>query len=170
MYDVTFIKKFESTVRKHWNDAALNDYKHPVSTYGQLAAQIEADHLMWKAAGINKADKIALNAKSCAGWAKTFMAIMTGGYVGVQLFDGYTPSDTMSLVNHSDSVLLYTEKRLMDKMDFEKMPNLKGAIDVHTGELLASRGNFAEIYNNRESIMKDAHRQDGLHSPGSPGR
>ena len=157
MYDVTFIKKFESTVRKHWNDAALNDYKHPVSTYGQLAAQIEADHLMWKAAGINKADKIALNAKSCAGWAKTFMAIMTGGYVGVQLFDGYTPSDTMSLVNHSDSVLLYTEKRLMDKMDFEKMPNLKGAIDVHTGELLASRGNFAEIYNNRESIMKDAH-------------
>ena len=157
MYDVTFIKKFESTVRKHWNDAALNDYKHPVSTYGQLAAQIEADHLMWKAAGINKADKIALNAKSCAGWAKTFMAIMTGGYVGVQLFDGYTPADTMSLVNHSDSVLLYTEKRLMDKMDFDQMPNIKAAIDVHTGELLASRGDFAEIYNNREIIMKETH-------------
>lgn len=157
MYDVTFIKKFESTVRKHWNDAALNDYKHPVSTYGQLAAQIEADQLLWKAAGIQKGAKIALNAKSCAGWIKTFMGIMTGGYVGVQLFDGYTPADTMSLVNHSDSVLLYTERRLMDKMDFEQMPALKGAIDVHTGELLASRGGFDQIYNNRESIMKDAH-------------
>ena len=157
MYDVTFIKKFESTVRKHWNDAALNDYKHPVSTYDQLAAQIEADQLLWKAAGISKGSKIALNAKSCAGWIKTFMGIMTGGYVGVQLFDGYTPADTMSLVNHSDSVLLYTERRLMDKMDFEQMPNLKGAIDVHTGELLASRGDFDRIYNNRESIMKDAH-------------
>ena len=157
MYDITFIKKFENTVRKHWNDAALNDYKHAPATYGQLAAQIEADQLMWKAAGIGKGDKIALNAKSCAGWARTFMAIMTGGYVGVQLFDGYTPNDTMSLVNHSDSVLLYTEKRLMDKMDFNQMPNLKGAIDVHTGELLASRGDFAEIYNNRESIMKEAH-------------
>ena len=157
MYDVTFIKKFESTVRKHWNDAALNDYKHTPATYGQLAAQIEADQLLWKAAGIKKGDKIALNAKSCAGWIKTFMAIMTGGYVGVQLFDGYTPTDTMSLVNHSDSVLLYTEKRLMDKMDFEQMPGLIGAIDVHTGELLASRGNFAQIYNTRESIMKDSH-------------
>ncbi len=157
MYDVTFIKKFESTVRKHWNDAALNDYKHPVSTYGQLAAQIEADQLLWEAAGISKGSKIALNAKSCAGWIKTFMGIMTGGYVGVQLFDGYTPADTMSLVNHSDSVLLYTERRLMDKMDFEQMPNLKGAIDVHTGELLASRGGFDQIYNNHESIMKDAH-------------
>ena len=157
MYDVTFIKKFESTVRKHWNDSALTDYKHPTATYGQLAAQIEADQLLWKAAGIQKGAKIALNAKSCAGWIKTFMGIMTGGYVGVQLFDGYTPTDTMSLVNHSDSVLLYTERRLMDKMDFEQMPGLKGAIDVHTGELLASRGDFAQKYNNRESIMKDAH-------------
>ncbi len=157
MYDISFIKRFETTVKKHWNDAALNDYKHPVSTYGQLAAQIEADHLLWKAAGIEKGAKIALNAKSCAGWIKTFMGIMTGGYVGVQLFDGYTPADTMSLVNHSDSVLLYTERRLMDKMDFEQMPNLKGAIDVHTGELLASRAGFDRIYNNRESIMKDAH-------------
>ena len=161
MYDISFIKKFESTVRKHWNDSALTDYKHSTATYGQLAAQIEADQLLWKAAGINKGDKIALNAKSCAGWIKTFMGIMTGGYVGVQLFDGYTPTDTMNLVNHSDSVLLYTEKRLMDKMDFNQMPNIMGAIDVHTGELLASRGNFAEIYNSRESIMKEAH-PDGL--------
>ena len=46
MYDVTFIKKFESTVRKHWNDYALTDYKHPTTTYGQLAAQIEAEHLL----------------------------------------------------------------------------------------------------------------------------
>ena len=157
MYDISFIKKFEGTVRKHWNDAALNDYRSSVATYGQLAAQIEQDQLLWKAAGINKGDKIALNAKSCAGWAKTFMAIMTGGYVGVQLFDGYTPNDTMSLVNHSDSVLLYTEKRLMDKMDFEQMPGLIGAIDVHTGELLASRGNFADIYMRREALMAEAH-------------
>ena len=157
MYDISFIKRFESTVKKHWNDPALNDYRSSVWTYGQLAAQIEQDHLFWKAAGLGKGDKIALNAKSCAGWAKTFMAIMTGGYVGVQLFDGYTPSDTMSLVNHSDSVLLYTEKRLMDKMDFEQMPNLKGAIDVHTGEILASRGNFADLYMRRDELMKQAH-------------
>ena len=78
MYDVTFIKKFESTVRKHWNDSALTDYKHPTATYGQLAAQIEADQLLWKSAGISKGSKIALNAKSCAGWIKTFMGIMLG--------------------------------------------------------------------------------------------
>ena len=157
MYDISFIKKFEGTVRKHWNDAALNDYRSSVATYGQLAAQIEQDQLLWRAAGIKKGDKIALNAKSCAGWIKTFMGIMTGGYVGVQLFDGYTPTDTMSLVNHSDSVLLYTEKRLMDKMDFNQMPGIMAAIDVHTGELLASRGNFADIYMRREALMNEAH-------------
>ena len=157
MYDITFIKRFENTVKKHWNDGALDDFHQSSWTYGELAAKIEQDQLMWKAAGIEKGSKIAINAKSSAGWIKTFMGIMTGGYVGVQLFDGYTPTDTMSLVNHSDSVLLYTEKRLIEKMDFEQMPNLIGAIDVRTGELLASRGNFADIYNSREKLMQQAH-------------
>ena len=67
MYDISFIKRFEGTVKKHWNDAALDDFNHSSATYGQLAAQIEADQLLWQAAGIKKGDKIALNAKSCAG-------------------------------------------------------------------------------------------------------
>ena len=37
MYDVTFIKKFENTIRNHWADAALSDYNHSTATYGQLA-------------------------------------------------------------------------------------------------------------------------------------
>jgi len=157
MYDMTFIKRFEGTVRKHWNDAALDDYKKSSLTYGELAAKIEQDQLMWRAAGIKHGDKIALNAKSSAGWIKTFMGVMTGGHVGVQLFDGYTPSDTMKLVNHSDSVLLYTEKRLFANMDFEQMPALLGAIDVNTGELLASRNGFEKVYGGASALMAAAH-------------
>lgn len=155
MYDITFIKKFENTVKKHWNEPAVADYQQAGVTYGEMAAEIETNHLMWSAAGLKRGDKISINARSSAGWAKTFMSIETGGYVGVQLFEGYTPADTQQLVNHSDSVLLYTDKRLYDNMDIENMPNLIGVIDVRSGELLASRNGFDAIYAKRQQLFDE---------------
>lgn len=157
MFDITFIKKFEKTVKKHWNEPAVKDYQQEGVTYGELAAEIETNHILWCAAGLKKGDKISINAKSCAGWAKTFMSIVSGGYVGVQLFDGYTPTDTQKLVNHSDSLLLYTEKRLFEHMDIENMPNLLGVIDVKTGELLAFRNGFDSLYAKRQQMFSEKH-------------
>ncbi len=157
MFDITFIKKFEKTIRKHWNELAVRDYQQDGVTYGELAAEIEMNHILWSASGLKRGDKISINAKSCAGWAKTFMSIVSGGYVGVQLFDGYTPSDTQQLVNHSDSLLLYTEKRLYENMDIANMPNILGVIDVKTGELLAERNGFGEIYAKREQMFQEKH-------------
>lgn len=161
MYDITFIKKFENTVKRHWNKPAVTDYQQKGVTYGELAAEIETNHLLWRAAGLKRGDKISINAKSSAGWAKIFMSIETGGYVGVQLFEGYTPDDTQNLVNHSDSVLLYSEKRLYDNMNIENMPNLLGVIDVRTGELLAFRNGFDTIYAVRQQMF-DKEYPEGL--------
>lgn len=154
MYDLTFIKKFETTVKKHWNELSVRDYQTDGVTYGELAAEIEMNHILWCAAGLKRGDKISINAKSSANWIKTFMAIQTGGYVGVQLFDGYTSADTQKLVNHSDSLLLYTEKRLFEHMDIDNMPALLGIIDIKSGELLASRNGFDKIYADREKLFK----------------
>lgn len=161
MFDITFIRKFEKTVKKHWNEPAVKDYQQAGVTYGELAAEIEMNHILWSAAGLKRGDKISINAKSCAGWAKTFMSIVSGGYVAVQLFDGYTPSDTQQLVNHSDSMLLYTEKRLFDNMDIENMPNILGVIDVRSGELLAFRNGFNTIYEKRQQLFDTKH-PDGI--------
>ena len=77
--------------------------------------------------------------------------------MAVQLFNGFTPADTTQLVNHSDSRILYTEKAIFDKMDFEAMPALLGAIDTRSGELLAARGNFAELYAARDAAFAAAY-------------
>lgn len=152
-----FIKRFEATVKRQWNEAAVADYRKEGYTYGQLAAEIEKTILCWKAAGLKKADKVALNARSCAAWAKVFMAAQIGEFVSVQIFNGFTAADTAGLVNHSDSRILYTEKGLFSKMDFESMPALLAAIDTATGELLASRGDFADIYARSGEIFAMAH-------------
>ena len=147
MYNLTqkdsFLCRFEQSVKECWDKTALVEFNQEGIKYGELAAELEKTILWWRSAGLQPGDKIAINARSSAGWAKTFFAAQTGGFVAVQLFSGFTPADTMRLVGHSDSRILYTEKAIFEKMDFEAMPQLLGAIDTKTGELLAARGGFA---------------------------
>lgn len=152
-----FVKTFEQSVKECRDCPALGDYKNPSITYGALAAEIETLHLVWRKAGLKAGDKIALNAASCSAWAKTFMAVTSGGYVSVQIFNGFTAADTQKMTHHSDSRILYTEKATFAKMDFEAMPSLLGVIDMKSGELLASREGFDALYNNRQALFAEAH-------------
>ncbi|SKC38453.1 long-chain acyl-CoA synthetase [Bacteroidales bacterium WCE2004] len=161
MYNLTindsFLKTFQRAILECWDKPAIEEYKSSSITYGELAAELDKTVRFWKAAGLQAGDKIAINARSSAGWGKTFFAAQTGGFVAVQLFNGFTPADTMQLVNHSDSRILYTEKAIFDKMDFEAMPALLGAIDTRSGELLAARGDFAERYAARDAAFAAAY-------------
>ena len=160
MYNLTkkdsFLRYFERSVKECWDKPAIDEFKATSITYGELAAELDKTVRWWRAAGLKSGDKVAINARSSAGWAKAFFAAQTGGFVAVQLFNGFTPDDTMKLVVHSDSRILYTEKAIFDKMDFEAMPALLGAIDTKTGELLASRGDFAEVYDGRQARFEEA--------------
>ena len=161
MYKLTqkdnFILRFENSVKECWNKAALDDYRTSSVTYGELAADIEKMVLCWKAAGLQKGDKIVINARSSSNWAKVFLAAQVGGYVAVQIFNGFTPDDTVKLVNHSDARLLYTEKMIFDKLDFSTLNNIIGAIDTKSLELLAARDGFGEVYARQDNIFAEAH-------------
>lgn len=152
-----FIEKFETSVKECWNNAAVSDYKNNTWTYSQVAEEIAKMHLVWKAAGIGQGDKISLNARSSANWAKVFMAVTSGGHVAVQLFNGFTPADAQKFTHHSDSKILFTEKAIFDGMNFDEMPQLLAAFDTKSMELLASRGEFASIYAKREELFRQAY-------------
>lgn len=161
MYDIkssdNFVLRFEQTVKECWNMPALSDYKSTTLTYGELAKEIETLVLLWKNAGLKKGDKIAINARSSAAWAKLFYAAQAGGFVAVQIFNAFTPSDTENLVNHSESRILYTEKAIFEKMDFDRLPGLVAALDAKSGELLASRGAFPDLYNTKDEAFAKVH-------------
>ena len=142
----TFISRIGNSIRTGWDRPALKDFRKDGLTYGQFASELLRLQLLWENAGLQKGDKIAICARSCSNWLKVFHAGVTGGYVSVQLFNGFTPSDVMGLVNHSDSRILYTEKAIFDKMDFSQMPQVIGVVDTLTMELLASREGFEKVY------------------------
>ena len=152
-----FISRFQEIVKTCWATPAVSDYRSATLTYADMAYEIEKMHLVWREAGLVKGDKISLNARSSANWAVVFMAATSGGYVACQLFNGFTPVDTQKFVHHSDSKILFTEKAIFDGMDFDTMPQVIAVFDMKSFELLASRGNFAEIYSRREELFAAAH-------------
>ena len=142
-----FIHRFLQSLNTQWEAPALNDYGREAITYGELARRIVRLHLLWREAGLQQGDKIAIHAASSSAWVETFMAVVSGGYVAVPLLNGYLPLDTQRLVDHADSRILYTDAASFEKMSFEDMPQLLAAIDLRTGALLAARNGFAEHYN-----------------------
>lgn len=152
-----FIYTFEQSVKECWNKSALDDYNTSSVTYGELAAELEKMVLVWKAAGLKKGDKIVINARSSSNWAKIFLAAQIGGFVAVQIFNGFTPSDTASLVNHSDARILYTEKAIFDKIDFNTLSNIIAVYDTKSFELLAFRGEYDKTDASAEALFSAAH-------------
>ena len=141
-----FIKLFENSVREGWDRPALSDFRKSTITYRELAERIETLDLIWKKAGLKRGDKIAINTRPCALGASLYYAAVCKGYVAVELYNAFVPADTERLVDHSDSRILYTEKRIFDAMDFARMPQVLCVIDCATGEILASRDGVDRLY------------------------
>ena len=152
-----FIKQFEASVLKHWDCPALDDYGRSSATYGELAYNIERLKLSWQEAGLKPGDHIAINARSSSNWIQILFAAITGGYTSVELYNVFTPEDTMHLVNHSESRLLYTEKKTFEKMDFAAMPSLLAAIDANTMEVLACREISEKCFIYADNLMQEAY-------------
>ena len=148
-----FIRLFEDAVKDCWDRPALSDFRKSTITYRELAERIDTLDTIWKKAGLKTGDKIAINTKSCALGASVFMASVSKGYVAVHLYNAFTPADTQRLVNHSDSRILYTEKRTFEEMNFDEMPQVLCVIDGATGDVLASRDGVGELYANAAKIL-----------------
>lgn len=148
-----FLHKFQNSIIQGWYSPALSDYKHRSYNYGELARELEKNRLFYSSLGICKGDKIAINARSSAAWAIAFFSVQCYGAVSVQLFPGFTAADTQKLIVHSDSRILYTEKAIFAGLDFSQMPSLLGAIDIASGEVLASRGEFELRYSELDTLF-----------------
>ena len=149
-----YLKKLEETIRQRWNQKALCDYEGDAFTYSDLATNIEQFRLFLNEAGITKRNKIAICARNSARWAMSFWSINVNGCVAVPLLAEFHPNSVATLTHHSDSVILFTEEGIWEKLNPERMPALKAAINVKDGRLLWHRDEkVAKAWNNREKAF-----------------
>lgn len=125
-----YLQRLQDATRKYWDKVALNTIGGDSFTYGQMATQIEKFHLAFEALGFKKGEKIALYSGNGARWGMVYMAVNTYETVIVPLLADFTPDSASFLVDHSESIALFTNEARWKKMDIGKMPQLRIAIDV----------------------------------------
>ena len=92
----SFINLFNSSVEECWDCKGLSQFRVKELKYSELAKEMAVLQDMWQEAGLERGDKISINSESGVNWITVFMASVSGGYVSVQLFNGFLPSDTVS--------------------------------------------------------------------------
>lgn len=136
MEGLNFIKLFEHSVKENWNSIALTDYPGESRTYKEMAYSISSLHLYWKSIGLNQGDKIAICASNSSNWVITYFAIVTGGYIAVVIPRNITIEELTLLVDHSDSILLYTTKDISLSLSLDNLPKVLAVFEIGTNSLL----------------------------------
>ena len=131
-----YLSRLQEATRKFWDKSALNTLGGESFTYAEMAQRIEKFHLAFSAAGIKKGEKIALCASNGARWGMVFLAVNTYEAVIVPILADFTPENVTFLTDHSESVILFTNKARWDKLEKDKMPLLKAVIDVDTFKVI----------------------------------
>ena len=151
-----YLQRLQDATRKFWDKPALNTIGGDSFTYAQMATDIARFHIVFEKAGFKKGDKIALCANNGAKWGFAYLAVNTYETVIVPILADFTPESVMGLVNHSDSIALFTNAARWAKMDPEKMPALKVVFDVDTWKVLFCRdAKIQETVDKLDNLFKE---------------
>lgn len=142
-----YLSVLEDSMRRDWDRVCLSNYGGEDFTFCDLASQIEKFHLFFDKVGVKKGEKIALCASNSARWAMTFLAVNTYEAVIVPLLSDFHPDNVNTLVDHSESIILFTDKETWPKLDIAKMPRVVAVIAANDFSLLWSKEeSIAEAY------------------------
>ncbi|MEI7723939.1 MAG: AMP-binding protein [Bacteroidota bacterium] len=138
------IAVFETAIRDNWDLTALSDYGGESFTYKQIGERIVKVHALFKAAGLQKGDHVALLGKNSAHWCMIYLATITYGAVIVPILPDFKPADIHYIVTHSDSLILFAEESIFKDLDTEAMPLLKSILKIQDDPILFARDNTFE--------------------------
>ena len=131
MLDRNLIKIYEQSFRNNRVMSALTDYfKGETFSYYEVAKEIAKLHLMFKEAGIERGDKIALIGRNNTRWCISYIATITYGAVIVPILQDFNPNDVINIVNHSESRLLFLGDNFWDDIEGDQIPGVEAAFSL----------------------------------------
>lgn len=131
-----YFSRLQNAIRLYWDKPAICNYRGETFTYGELATQIEKFHIFFEACGLKKGDRIAICAKNTARMALSFLSVNTYETVVVPILADFTPESVNHLVDHSESLILFTDNDIWAKLDKAQMPLIKAVVSVNDFTLL----------------------------------
>ena len=143
---------FENTIRHNHDLTSLSDWGGESYRYKDVGERIVKIHALFREAGINKGDHVALLGKNSAHWCMIYLATLTYGAVIVPILPEFKPADIHFIITHSDSVILFTEDTLFLELDPEKMPLLRSILKIRDDSVLYERNTEFRIQKTEFSI------------------
>ena len=140
-----YFTRLQDSINANWDRPCLCNFRGEEFTYGEFATNIAKLHLLYEKVGLKKGDKVALCAKNSARWGVAFFSVNTYEAVIVPILADFHPESVNSLVDHSESLVLFTDTDIWKKLDIEKMPTVKAVV---------STADFRLLYAADEKIQK----------------
>ncbi|MDD6364546.1 MAG: AMP-binding protein [Bacteroidales bacterium] len=149
-----FINQVNKVIVEHWDERALSDFRKERFTHAQVGSRIIREQLIYSAIGVGKGDKIALCGKNSARWATAFLAATTYHAVAVPILYDFTPENVCDLAAHSDARIVYTEAKIFEKWDLEKLPQMLACVSLDDFSLIWARTEeIKAAYDNIEKVI-----------------
>ena len=150
-----FIERFAEATQSNWHKPAICDYRGDTFCYADVATHIAKLHIVFEKLGVKVGDKIAISANNTARWGIAYLAIIAYRSVAVPILNGFTAENLQKLVDHSDSVILFTERKMWATMSAEQMPQLKAAICIEDyTELWSKDGILSDVMPNLQQLFR----------------
>ncbi len=131
MIQENFVELYENSFRDNWDRPALTDYfKRETFSYQRLSEEIAKLHLVFELFDVKKGDKIALVGRATPRWGTTFFAAITYGAVIVPILPDFNANDITHIVNHSDSVLLFSGEHFTEVLYPENMMDIRAIFSL----------------------------------------
>ena len=131
-----YFTRLEESMKANWERPALGNYRGEIFTFGEVATNIAKLHLLYETIGLKKGDKVALCAKNSARWGIGFFSANTYEAVVVPILADFHPDSVNSLVDHSESSVLFTDSDIWSKLDINAMPKVKAVVSTADFKLL----------------------------------
>ncbi len=131
MLEQNLIKLYEQSFRDNREMSALTDYfKGETFSYYEIAKEVAKLHLVFKEAGIERGDKIALIGRNNTRWCISYIATITYGAVIVPILQDFNPNDVINIINHSESKLLFLGDNFWDDIEGDQIPAIDAAFSL----------------------------------------
>ena len=131
-----YFTRLQEAINANWDRPCLCNFRGEEFTFGEFAINIAKLHLLYEKIGLKKGDKVALCAKNSARWGIAFFSANTYEAVIVPILADFNPDSVNSLVDHSESLVLFTDTDIWKKLDIEKMPTVKAVVSTADFKLL----------------------------------
>ncbi|WP_321518467.1 long-chain fatty acid--CoA ligase [uncultured Bacteroides sp.] len=131
MIKENFIKLYENSFKENWELPCFTDYgENTTYTYGEVAEEIAKLHLLFHHCSLRRGDKIAIIGKNNSRWCIAYMATITFGAIVVPILQDFNPDDVHHIVNHSESVFLFTSDSIWETLEEEKLNEIRGVFSL----------------------------------------